>query len=251
VYYLYPGPKIGLPSKMAKKKKNTNSPNAIAEPVVLAESENEEEDDDEEEEEDMELLQVDVGDIVKLKQVLDESVAGTFLEVIDLPEDHRLDNIKLSIMTLACLFAVVAQFSPIPFPESRPMLGICCCMYFLLSGVLQLIVSFLDKDAIMTTLPLKEGDDRAKKVKDMTKYGLRIRTSLPRFDEHFTLIIEFEGAADSVFVKKTWSVGQFFDVEGMFDEIGLMDEVEAVYKRFASGNFDKKDAVLASEKKDN
>lgn len=181
---------------------------------------------------------------MKLKQVLDESVAGTFLEVIGLPEDHRLDNIKITIMTVACLFAVVAQFSPIPFPESRMMLGICCCAYFTLSGILQLILTFLDKDAIMTTLPLKAGDDRAEKVKDLTKYGLRIRTSLPRFDEHYTLIIEFEGVQDSVFVKQTWSVGQFFDVEGMFDEIGLMDEVEALYKRFASGKFDEKDSVI-------
>jgi len=232
---------------MAKKKSKASK----EEPPVKEESDDEEEEEEEEDEEEMELLQVDVGDIIKLKQVLDESVAATFIEAVKLPEDHKLDNIKLGVMTMACLFAVVAQFSPIPFPDSRPMLGVCCCSYFLLSGILQLIVTFLDKDAIMTTLPLDEGDERAKNVKDMTKYGLRIRTSLPRFDEHYSLIIEFQGVEDSVFVKETWSVGKFFDVEGMFDEIGLMNEVEEVYKRFENGNFDKKEEDVATAKKNN
>ena len=236
---------------MAKKKKSTpvNVEPLVEKPVKEDEEEEEQDDDDDEEDEGIEILQVDTGDWIKLKQVLDETVVATVLTVMELQEDHRLDNIKLSIMTLACLFAVVAQFSPIPFPECRPVLGVCCCSYFFLSGVLQLIVSFLDKDAIMTTLPLENGDKRAKKVPDMTKYGLRIRTSLARFDEFYTLIIEFQGVEDSVFVKQTWSVGQFFDVEGMFDEIGLMDEVEAVYTRFASGKFDKDDSVMVENKK--
>uniref|UniRef100_A0A7S2GRX6 Signal peptidase complex subunit 2 n=1 Tax=Helicotheca tamesis TaxID=374047 RepID=A0A7S2GRX6_9STRA len=242
---------------MARKKKNTEPKE---EEVVEEEEEEIEEDDDEEE---MELLQVEVGDIVKLKQVLDETVAGALLDNVHLPEDHALDNIKLGIMTLACAFAVVAQFSPVPFPECRPLLGLCCCAYFLLSGVMQCITTFLDKDCIMTTKPLEEAPAASKKDKksksdgdeegnvgpppapktnmDMAKYGLRIRTNLPRFSEFFTLIIEFQGVPDTPFVTQTWSVGQFFDAEGMFDEIGMMEEVEAVYERFAGGKFDKEE----------
>ena len=70
------------------------------------------------EEDELELLQVDLGDMIKLKQILDEAVAATVLEKLE--EDYRLDNFKLAIMIAACLFAVVAQFAPIPFPESRP-----------------------------------------------------------------------------------------------------------------------------------
>lgn len=41
-------------------------------------------------------------------------------------EDHTINNIKLFIMALACVFALVAQFWPQPFPESRPLLASCC-----------------------------------------------------------------------------------------------------------------------------
>jgi Microsomal signal peptidase 25 kDa subunit (SPC25). len=120
------------------------------------------------EEEELVLLQVDTGDIIKLKQILDETVANTFLSEntleghdpraknIGLVEDHKLNNIKLILMTVACIFAMIAQFSPLPFPESRPLLGICCAVYFMLSGVLQLITTFLDKDCILITKPLLE-----------------------------------------------------------------------------------------------
>merc|ERR1712232_331624 len=122
-----------------------------------------EEDDGEYEEDEMELLQVDLGDMVKLKQVLDEAVASVLLEKLD--EDYRWDNFKLSIMALACIFAMVAQFAPIPFPESRPILGVCGCAYFFLSGVLQLIATFIDKDSILLTKPLSPDTESGEKAK--------------------------------------------------------------------------------------
>lgn len=210
-----------------------------------------EEDEEEEEEEDTEMvyLQVDKGDIIKLKQILDETVANTFLEdsVLDelngagggrslgFEEDHRLNNLKLIIMTVACAFAMVAQFAPLPFPESRFVLGGCCAAYFALSGVLQLIATFLDKDCILIT-KISDRVPAAASAKNpnLTKYGLRVRTSMPRFSEFYTVTIEFEGLENSPSVSKTWSVGKFFDVEGMFDEYGLELEVEELYLRFES-----------------
>jgi len=219
---------------MAKKKKSA-PPEAKATEVVEAEEVDDNDDVENEEEEDaLELLQVDTGDIVKLKQVLDETVAGTYLDGEQplLEEDHLLENIKLSLMTLACMFAVVAQFSPMPFPESRMMLGVCCVSYFILSGILQLLVTFIEKDAIIISKPPLTGKY---KMKDK---GLRIRTDMPRFDEHYTLIIEYEGVPDSPITKQTWSVGKFFDAEGMFDEIFFMEAVELVLNRFEKGQYD-------------
>jgi signal peptidase complex subunit 2 len=151
---------------MAKKKQQAQLEKKVeAAPVV------EEADEDEDYEEDeLELLQVDLGDMVKLKQILDESVASAILEQME--EDYRLDNFKLAIMVSACIFAVVAQFAPIPFPESRPLLGICCCIYFILSGILQLITTFIDKDSILLTKPLAKNE----KNRDMEKHGVRVRS---------------------------------------------------------------------------
>lgn len=252
---------------MAKKKKSSSVPTASAiassknsEPTTDAtaasdevESENEEESEDEgEDDEEVELLQVEVGDIIKLKQVLDEAVVETFLESsensnLDFEEDQYWDNIKLTLMALSCIFAALAQFSPIPFPDSRPLLAVCCVAYFSLSGILQLIATFVDKDAILVTTPVKgDNNDRAKKNPELSKYGLRVRSCLPKYDEYYTVVIQFQGLENSPFVTKTWSVGKFFDVDGMFYEVGLMEQVEKLYKRFENGKYDKEEIFGAA-----
>jgi signal peptidase complex subunit 2 len=222
---------------MAKKKQQAQ-PEKIVEAAPVEEEVDEDEDYEEDE---LELLQVDLGDMVKLKQILDESVASAILEQME--EDYRLDNMKLAIMVSACIFAVVAQFAPIPFPESRPLLGICCCIYFILSGVLQLITTFIDKDSILLTKPLAKND----KNRDMEKHGVRVRSQLPRFSEWYTVILEFQGRENSPLAEQKWSVGQFFDKEGMFDEIGLMKEVQSLYHRMAQGKYDNKSNVATKK----
>ena len=223
---------------MAKKKQQKAEP-VKAETVPDAAQEDEEEEDYEEDE--LELLQVDLGDMVKLKQILDEAVASRILEKIE--EDYRLDNFKLGIMISACIFAMVAQFAPIPFPDSRPVLGLCCCVYFVLSGILQLITTFIDQDSILLTKPLGKND----KNPDMEKYGVRVRSQLPRFSEWYTVILEFQNLDDTPLVEQRWSVGQFFDKEGMFDEIGLTKEIDNLYERLEKGKYDS--TKTAEEKK--
>jgi len=198
-------------------------------------------------EDELELLQVDVGDQVKLKQILDETVASTILEHV--AEDYRLDNMKLALMTTACLFACLAQFAPVPFPDCRPILGVCCCMYFLLSGVLQLITTFVDKDCILLTKPMPATAEP--KNQTLKEYGIRVRTNLPRFSEFYTLILEFQSMPDSPSVEQKWSVGNFFDVDGMFDEVGLVEAVKEVYRRLEAGKYDHtgKTAVAANKTK--
>ena len=56
-------------------------------------------------------------------------------------------------MFISCLFALLAQFYPEPFPESRPLLALCCGAYFVLSAIMQFIVTFIDKDTIMFFKP--------------------------------------------------------------------------------------------------
>jgi signal peptidase complex subunit 2 len=213
-------------------------------------------DNDDFEEEELELLQVDLGDIVKIKQIMDETVAGTLLEHI--PEDYKWDNFKLGIMAIACSFAMMAQFAPVPFPDSRPILGICGTLYFVFSGILQLITTFIDQDAILWTLPIPDSSN-----KDMQKRGLVVRTSLERYSEWYSVTIELQkdkkkavndtsaltnksskAANPSTFVFQRWSIGQFFDKEGYFDEIGVSLEVEKLFKRFEAGEYDKKIPAL-------
>ena len=75
-----------------------------------------------------------------------------------------------------------------------------------------------------------------------------MRSQFPRFSEFYTLILEFQGIENPAFVEQTWSVGNFFDKEGMFDEIGLTMEIESLYNRLESGKYDSKPTSEAEKK---
>ncbi len=91
---------------------------------------------------------IETGDSVKVKQVLDDSTMAAIVEA-GYEADYSWENSKLLLMFLACVFAMVAQFYPMPFPSSRVLLAVCCAGYFIVSTVLQYIVTFVDKDTIM------------------------------------------------------------------------------------------------------
>lgn len=96
---------------------------------------------------------IETGDSVKVKQVLDDATNEILIGRGGFQPNYSWENIKLFLMFLSCVFAMIAQFFPIPFPDSRPLLGLCCAMYFILSTVLQLMITYIDKDVIMIGNP--------------------------------------------------------------------------------------------------
>ena len=110
-------------------------------------------------------------------------------------------------MFLSCVAAMTAQFYPIPFPSSRPLLAVCCAIYFIISSVLTGIVTFIDKDTIMFTKPKK-----------CFEHEMRMRTSFPRFQEYFDLIIQFKDPKSPATTAKMY-VGKYFTTNGEFDEV--------------------------------
>ena len=99
------------------------------------------------------------------------------------PEDHRLSNLKLALGFIACVLALVAQFwpnpfKPTPFPESRPLLLVCCVTYFAISFGLQAITSLYEKDAILFTLEPSQTSPWWSAMKD---HRVKVSTTLPRF----------------------------------------------------------------------
>jgi len=95
---------------------------------------------------------IETGDSVKVKQVLDDATMEIIREA-GYNINYSSENLKLFLMFLSCVSAMVAQFYPIPFPKSRILLGACCAAYFILSSILQFIISFVDKDTILMTQP--------------------------------------------------------------------------------------------------
>lgn len=93
---------------------------------------------------------IETGDSVKVKQVLDDATIAAITEG-GYEANFSWENLKLLLMFISCVFAMVAQFFPIPFPASRPLLAVCCASYFIISTVLQYFVTFVDKDTILFT----------------------------------------------------------------------------------------------------
>lgn len=103
-------------------------------------------------EEEKQPFTIETGDSVKVKQVLDDATIKAITEG-GYEANYSWENIKLLMMFVACVFAMVAQFFPMPFPDSRPLLAVCCAAYFIISTILQYIVTFVDKDTILFTKP--------------------------------------------------------------------------------------------------
>ncbi|CAM9726094.1 unnamed protein product [Ascophyllum nodosum] len=181
------------------------------------------------EEELMVPQKVETGDSVKMKQVMDDAVIKAVLEM-GYDEDHTLNNAKLAIMALACIFAVTAQFWPQPFPDSRPLLAACCLSYFACSMALHLIVTYWEKDIILAT---------ATSTSRSLRKGMQVRTDFPRFDERYTVSVE-ERKPGAKPIEETWNVGNYFDYEGHFDEWGLGDAVKKLVGRLEKRVKDRK-----------
>ena len=124
-------------------------------------------------------------------------------------------------MIIACLFACAAQFNPIPFPKVRPILGVCCGGYFVFSGIHQLVVKYVERDIVLITKPKN------------AEHGLRVRTDFPKFQDLFTIIVEYD-TPDAPPYEEKHCVGKFFDTGGYFWEAGFADTVQKMVAKFES-----------------
>lgn len=108
----------------------------------------------------------------------------------------------MAIMVVSCVSAIVAQLYPLPFPANRALLAVCVLIYFALSGVLQFMVSFLDRDVTYRSLP-SQGPAPGRAI---------LRTALPRGSHIYTCIIEFPAGHEVARFEN--SVGRYFTTTG-------------------------------------
>ncbi len=179
-----------------------------------------------------ELTPVELLDTVQVKQTLDTTLQET-LEALPHGQDLTLDNLKMALMTVACIFACAAQFAPIPFPEQRWTLGACVGCYFACSGLLSAVAMFIEKDYVFASKPIasKSGE-----------YTFRVQATLPRFCSTYTVTLEadFSGTVKST-EKHEWSIGEFFTEEGFFDEDGFAERIETTANKFNARQTSKSD----------
>merc|ERR1719454_1658385 len=90
---------------------------------------------------------INTGDGVTLKAQLDDNIIKVLGET-GFTEDHFWSNVKLLLLSGASIVALVAQFYPMPFPDSRTLLAVCCVLYLVFNVVLQVITWFVEQDKI-------------------------------------------------------------------------------------------------------
>jgi signal peptidase complex subunit 2 len=120
-------------------------------------------------------------------------------------------------MVAASVAALIAQFYPLPFPANRWLLGACAATYFLLSGVLQFMVTFLDKDFIYKSLPRTAGGPFAV-----------LRSSLPKASSVYKCSVELP--AGTVIARLEHSVGRYFASTGFLVPETIERDVKAILK---------------------
>ena len=157
---------------------------------------------------------VDINDHTAVRHVLDETVASYASDVMCLEEDLHSSNLKLGIMTFACIIAMFGQFFPLAkFSWGRYFVGFCCAMYFISSGILQLVYWYVDQNIIFTSLY----------DEDLRKQ-LRIRTNLHQHETNYDIIVEhldLSGELVGKAKKKTVLIENYFTEHGEFYEAGL------------------------------
>lgn len=172
------------------------------------------------------IQKIETGDSVKVAQVLDDATKKA-VEAAGYQINYTLENYKLVLMFVACLFALLAQFYPMPFPDSRPLLGLCCVLYFVLSMILQYVVIFVEKDTVVTTYPKED-------AKDIRFF--RLDATFERFQENYVVTV-YNGDDLTQFTKGQFYVGRYFTEKGEFDQKGFTADILKHIQRFHQKKF--------------
>merc|ERR1711935_316094 len=189
-----------------------------------------------------------LGDSATIKRLMDDAVIQVVLddshEGLSYVEDSALSNLKLVVGFAGVGASLVSHVYPAPFPKNWLVLLLCCAWYFLMSGILQLILSFCELESILLV-----------RGKTADTQGLNFSSHLPRFQEMYTLGItplpkgslglasapKFRPMPPSTVVEtstdgsqKQWPVNHFFDEEGTFAEDAFINDVRAFVKAYHS-----------------
>jgi len=191
-----------------------------------------------------------LGDTATIKRLLDDAAIDVLLNDQDMGyvEDTSMSNLKLLIGFSAVGASLLSHVYPAPFPRNWWCLLFCCAFYFIMSGVLQLLLTFIELESIL----LLRVDQKSKVSRDVR--GLNVSSSFPRFQNMYTLAITPvpgsgrgvvalarsppfrpdlpEGNDSPHCLQQAWPVEHYFDEEGVFAEESFMEAVKEFLQRY-------------------
>lgn len=163
------------------------------------------------------IITVDKWDAGQVKNVLDETAKQVILQHFKYDENNLLVDIRLFLCALpvgAAFYALIYDFLH-PFPESAGVLKICVYGYLVLIIILTLYSTFVESNTIL--IAYKKGKNKLK---------IKLLSKMRRFDDQYTLILEGPKTKNSW----TKSVGNYFDVNGVFVQKKFEQDVVRLHK---------------------
>jgi len=177
-----------------------------------------------------------LGDSGTMKRLMDDAAINVMLDNEDglgYEEDTSLSNLKLVIGFASVGASLVSHAYPATFPKNWWVLLWCVTFYFVGSGILQFMLSFMELESILLVSGKKDAQGRRRS-------GLNMHSHFPRFQEMYTLGVTMlpKGSLSLAFApqfnpaetgphNRQWSVAEFFDENEIFHEESFEREVKA------------------------
>ena len=160
-----------------------------------------------------------LGDTATIKRLMDDAVIDVFLDSKEgrgYVEDTSMSNLKLVVGFAGVGASLLSHVYPAPFPKNWWVLLLCCAFYFGMSGILQLLLSFVELESILVVRGKTDADGNKKATP-----GINISSHFPRFRPDVS-----GGNTAAHCLQRSWSVEKFFDEEGVFAESDFWKAVE-------------------------
>ena len=170
------------------------------------------------------VVKVNISDSKAIRHALDDKLQVLMVES-GYVADNWMSNWKIALGLAAISVAILCHVVPVPFPENRIIVGSCCVFYAIFSGIMQLLISYVEKEIVF----LSQADAKGRRV--------RVRTHMPNFSAEYKVIVDIIAPIPSTFSghiaaytskstistgQHTASIGQFFDDRGVLYTPGLM-----------------------------
>ena len=124
----------------------------------------------------------------------------------------------LALGYTGCILAGVSHLYPIPFPDNTFLLIGCVAAYMVLSGCMQFIMSFIQKERIISTSS-KQGVWRG------------VSSKLDKYSDLYCLTLEVLRGEKSKTVQLQKSYGAWFEESGAFHADLFKQDLAALIKK--------------------